>query len=470
MLAMAPRPEPTAMLNHRGERIMPLPYRPKPVVVSSAKATKTRKLSAMQGGYEQYAHLAKRQRSDYNLEPELELEPSCFGTRRPEVVTPFDLHLQAVYEGAAEDGLQFFESHGYYDVSDANTVEMFRQNFGLGEGFWLGNGQLDEEEEEEELVLESLSPAVYPFGSQQQIVSSRNLLHRERTDSGRFTLLDDDGNEVDEHTLWEMEREDRLKAKSLALDDDELAELAHDQLSLLEAISVIRSEKTQLQQFFLHAFREEQARAVHVPGPVLRQAQRTELPPAMPPADLELPPYCGYVNLLKDTIPFLMRSWHKRWFYLDFQAGVVLMYKRSYWKSPRGVIDLRNVAHIEKMSQGDFRIEFHDTGADAPSMMLMRSKLPEEAELWVNLLRFAKQASRGAPRLTDTVMDNTKALMKKANKKNQVDILAQLLTNSANNARSSNLRAIAQASAVAASAVSNRRNSKHHRHQNALTA
>lgn len=46
-----------------------------------------------------------------------------------------------------------------------------------------------------------------------------------------------------------------------------------------------------------------------------------------------------------------MRSWHKRWFYLDFQAGVVLMYKRSYWKSPRGVIDLRNVAHIEKMSQ-----------------------------------------------------------------------------------------------------------------------
>lgn len=103
-------------------------------------------------------------------------------------------------------------------------------------------------------------------------------------------------------------------------------------------------------------------------------------------------------------------------------------------------------------------------------MMLMRSKLPEEAELWVNLLRFAKQASRGAPRLTDTVMDNTKALMKKANKKNQVDILAQLLTNSANNARSSNLRAIAQASAVAASAVSNRRNSKHHRHQNALTA
>lgn len=309
MLAMAQRAEPTAMLNHRGERIMPLPYRPKPLVVgaSKSKATKTRKLSVMEGGYEQYAHLTKRQRSDYNLEPEL--EPACFGMKRQESaerVTPFDLHLQAVYEGDAEDGLQFFESHGYYDVSDANTVEMFRQNFGLGEAFWLGRGDWDDDDsdlDEEHLAFDTLGPAVYPFGSQQQIMSSRNLLHRERTDSGRFTLLDDEGNEVDEHTLWEMEREDRLKAKSLELDDDEPAELAHDQMSMVEAISVIRSEKIQLQQFFLTAFREEQARTAHVPGPVLRQAQRTELPPAMPPADLELPPYCGYVNLLKDTIP-----------------------------------------------------------------------------------------------------------------------------------------------------------------------
>ncbi|KAH7472530.1 hypothetical protein PRIC1_012108 [Phytophthora ramorum] len=455
MLAMAQRPaEPAAMMNHRGERIMPLPYRPK------SKA-KTRKLSVLEGDYE-HAHLTKKQRSDNNMEPELELDPGVYQESKN---SPFDMHLQAVYEGHAEDGLQFFESHGYYDISDANTVEMFRQNFGFGDGFWLGK----EDEEEEDLELDSMGPAVYPFGSQLQILSSRALLHRERTDSGRFTLLDDDGNEVDEHALWELEREDRLKAKSLELDDDDLAELAHDEVSMVQAISVIRTEKIQLQEFFLQAFREEQARMSNITGPVLQQVHRTELPQAMPPADLELPPYCGYVDLLKDTIPFMMRSWHKRWFYLDFQAGVVLMYKRSYWKSPRGVVDLRNVAHIEKMSQGDFRVEFHDTGADAPAMMLMRAKSSEEAELWTNLLRFAKQASRGAPRLTDTVMDNTKALMKKANKKNQVDILAQMLQNSANSARSSNLRAIAQASASAASAVSNRRSNKQNRHRHALT-
>lgn len=459
---MPQRPEPTAMLNHRGERIMPLPYRP------AKKNRLTRKLSSLEGDplLAEHLHLKKKQRSEY-LDPEP--EPGTFTLKRQasaERATPFDLHLQAVYEGTADDGVEFFESHGYYDISDANTVEMFRQNFGLSDGFWLGH---DEDDEFEDEVYDTPSPAVYPFGSQLEIMSSRSLLHRERTDSGRFTLLDEDGNEVDEHTLWELEREDRLKAKSLELDDDDLAELAHDEVSMVQAITVIRSEKSQLQQYFLQIFQEEQARNVHIPTPVLRQPQRTELPPAMPPVDVDLPPYCGYVNVLKDTIPFLLRSFRKRWFYLDFQAGVVLMYKRSYWKSPRGVVDLRNVAHIEKMSHGDFRLDFHDTGDDAPSMMLLRCKTAEEAELWVNLMRFAKQASRGAPLLTNGSLQDSssRALKKKVNKKNQVDILAQMLQNSARNAPSRNLRAIAEASASAACAVSNRQ----HRHKhNALTA
>ncbi|KAF4316277.1 hypothetical protein BBO99_00006942 [Phytophthora kernoviae] len=437
---MAQRPAPVAMMNHRGERIMPLPYRPIQIK-SKSKSRLTRKLSSLEGDplLSEHFHLNKKQRSERNvLDPEP--EPPTFAMKRQvstnERATPFDLHLQAVYEGTADDGLEFFESHGYYDITDANTVEMFRQNFGLSEAFWLGK---EEDEEDEDTVYETSGPAVYPFGSQLEI-SSRSLLHRDRTDSGRFTLLDDDGNEVDEDSLWEMEREDRLKARSLELDELDLADLEHD---------------------------EEQARTAHIPAPVLRQAQRTELPPPMPPADLNLPPYCGYVNVLKDTIPFLLRSWRKRWFYLDFQAGVVLMYKRSYWKSPRGVVDLRNVAHVEKMSHGDFRLDFHDTGSDAPSMMLLRTKVAEEAELWVNLLRFAKQASTGAPRLTNgtLVESSTKALKRKVNKKNQVDILAQMLANSARNAPSRNLRAIAEASASAASAVSNLQN----RH-NALTA
>ncbi|CEG50426.1 hypothetical protein F443_20933 [Plasmopara halstedii] len=455
---MAQRPEPTVMQNHRGERVMPLPYRMIPQI-----KVKSRKLSVMEGDNE-HVKLTKKQRNEYNLEPELESATDGMKRQSAERITPFDLHLQAVYEGNAEDGVHFFESHGYYDISDANTVEMFRQNFGLRKGFWLNM-----ENENKDISCNILVPAVYPFGSQHEIMSSRNLLHRERTDSGRFTLLDDEGNEVDEDTLWEMQREDRLKAKSLELDDDDLAELAHDEMVMVQAITFIRSEKIQLQQFLLQAFQDEQARAVQLKSPAIRPSLQMEVPRSMTPTNLDLPPYCGYVNLLKDSIPFLMRSWHKRWFYLDFQAGLVLIYKRSYWKSPRGMIDLRNVAHIEKMSQSDFRIEFLDSGSNAPAMMLMRSKTPEELDLWVNLLRFAKQISHGVPCLTTSMMDNTKALMKKSNKKTQIDVLAQLLQVSANNAPSSHLRAIAQASAIAASAVS-RRNCKPTKFHHAITA
>ncbi|RLN93057.1 hypothetical protein BBJ28_00004509 [Nothophytophthora sp. Chile5] len=449
-LRYVPRPEPTTMLNHRGER-----------VVVPGKSRLARKLSSLADedvdllAYDAHTcyPLKKKQRSG-------SFEAEAFAMRRQasaERATPFDLHLQAVYAGRADtsDGLDFFESHGYYDVSEANTVEMFRTNFGLSDAFWVDR---DEPEAELDSVYDTTGSAVYPFGSQRQLASSRSLLHRNRTNSGRFTLLDDDGNEVDENTLWELEREDRLKVKSLELDDDDLAELAHEQVTMVHAITVIRSEKSQFQRFFFQAFHEEEARTMHLSGPVLRQAQRTELPLAMPPADLELPPYCGYVFVLKDTIPFLLRSWRKRWFYLDFQAGVVLMYKRSYWKSPRGIVDLRAMSHVEKMSHGDFRVEFQDTGADAPSMMLLRTKVAEEAELWVNLLRFAKQQARGVPRLTDgSLLASASVLKKKINKKNQVDILAQLLANSANNAPTSNLRAIAAASASAASAVAHGR-------------
>lgn len=447
-------PEPTVMMHHREERVIPLSY---PMIPQ--RKVKTRKLSVMEGDYE-YVHQTKKPRNDYNLEPEL--EAIAFGMKRPsaEKVTPFDLHLQAVYEGNAEDGVQFFESHGYYDISDANTVEMFRQNFGLGDEFWL-----DTDAQEEDFLCNTLVPAVYPFGSHQQIMSSSKLLHRERSSSGRFTLLDDEGNEVDDDALWEMQREDRMKAKSLELDDEDLVELAHDEVVLVRAITFIRSEKIQLREFLTQAFQDEQARSGRPSGPVLRPSLQMDVPRSIAPAGLELPPYCGYVNLLKDTIPFLMRSWHKRWFYLDFQAGLVLMYKRSYWKSPRGMIDLRNVAHIEKMSQCDFRLDFLGSDSNA---MLMRSKTPEESELWVHLLRFAKQATHGVPNLTTSVTDTSK-MLKKTNKKNQIDVLARLLQTSANNASSSHLRAIAQASAVAASAVS-RRTCKPAKFHHALTA
>ncbi|RLN97493.1 hypothetical protein BBJ28_00017236 [Nothophytophthora sp. Chile5] len=307
-----------------------------------------------------------------------------------EMASPFDLHLLDVYAGRADvpDGLAFFEEHGYYDVSDAaNTVQMFRENVGLDE-FW--------HERDSEDACEPLANAtVYPFGSQSKVTSSRMREELHRTNSGRFTLLDDDGNPVSEDDLLEMEREDRLKVKSLALDADDLAELEHEQASMEAAIEVIRVEKSRFQSVLLQAFFDQDVRAFQVPN-VATPERFTEpvyvaLPPVPPPvALLEMPPYCGNVFVLRDSIALLRRSWSKRWFVLDFQHSLIRMFKRSYWRSPRGEVGLRMATKVEKMGLGGFRLEFQ-----GGKMLLMRSKDEREAGLWVQLLRFAIQMMHG---------------------------------------------------------------------------
>lgn len=345
-----------------------------------------------------------------------------------EPVTPFDEHLQDIYSGKYDisEGLAFFESHGYYDVDDANTVEMFRQNFGLKDLFWERNG---DGVDEAALLYEAYNPDTNSYHS-----VGTTLYRRHRTYSGRFQLVDDDGNEIDEESQLELEREERIKAKVLELDDYDLRELEQEEAVMVKAISVIRLEKSQFQQYFYEAFREEDVQFNYVPSPPVQQVRRTTIPTAITPVNVQLPPYCGNVFMLKDTIPYLLRSWHKRWFYLDFNSGLVMMYKRSYWKSPRGVLDLRTVTKVERMNQGDFRLEFRDK-----PMMLLRTKMAEEAELWVNLLKFAKHhvGTSPTPQLTQEVSPEMRANLmasKKNNKKkgkaNQVEMLAMLLSNS----------------------------------------
>ncbi|KAG3112064.1 hypothetical protein PI124_g15880 [Phytophthora idaei] len=298
-----------------------------------------------------------------------------------EMVTPFDRHLCDVYEGRAPDGLAFFEAHGYFDVSDtANTVQMFRENVGLNE-FWNereGLGTFDPFER----------ATVYPFGSKSKVPSSRMRSELHRADSGRFTLLDDDGNPVTEDDLLEMEREDRLKVKSIELDDEDMAELENELICLKDAIEVIRVEKYHFQRVFFQVLYPEDADKAST-GPDDRYSVPTfvDLPPLPPPvALLDLPSYSGNLFVLRESIVLLRRSWSKRWCTLDFQAFTVRMYKRSYWRSPRGELDLRSATKIEMMGHGSFRIEFQ-----GGNMLLLRSRNERESASWVQLLRFAMQ-------------------------------------------------------------------------------
>ncbi|EEY66766.1 uncharacterized protein PITG_17327 [Phytophthora infestans T30-4] len=298
-----------------------------------------------------------------------------------ETVTPFDRHLLDVYEGRTPDGLAFFEAHGYFDVCDtANTVQMFRENVGL-DAFWDDREDLD--------TFDPFQRAtVYPFGSKSKVPSSRMRNELHRTNSGRFTLLDDDGNPVTEDDLLEMEREDRLKVKSLELDDEDVAELENELVCLKEANEVIRVEKYHLQRVFFRALYSEDADKSSVDlEDRYSFPMFVDLPPLPPPvALLDLPPYSGNLFVLRESVALLRRSWSKRWCTLDFQAFIVRMYKRSYWRSPRGEIDLRSASKIEMMGHGGFRIELKGS-----NMLLLRSRNEREAASWVQLLRIAMQ-------------------------------------------------------------------------------
>lgn len=336
--------------------------------------------------------------------------------------TPFDAHLQAVYDGTCDpsDGLAFFESHGYYDVDDANTVEMFRQNFGLTDVFWDKTLALDDDPSVLLVVDDNNSDDLMDTAPPLRVSSvGTTLYRRHRTVSGRFELVDDDPEAAERYALEQQQQRDaRLRAKVLELDEFDLNELAHEQAVLVDAIDAIRAETQQFHAFFSQAFRDEDAQHFQfaTPAPVLQHVRRTTLsapasapvtvpapptttalaavPASLPMMNVELPPYCSNVFVLKDTIPYLLRSWHKRWCYLDFRSGLVLMYKRSYWRSPRGVLDLRDVTKVERMNANDFRLEFRSAGQP---MMLLRTKLSEEAALWVNLLRFAKHQLGPSP-------------------------------------------------------------------------
>ncbi|CEG49530.1 hypothetical protein F443_03119 [Plasmopara halstedii] len=301
-----------------------------------------------------------------------------------ELVTPFDRHLRDVYEGRARDGLAFFEAHGYFDVSEtANTVQMFRENVSLNE-FWDGR-------EDHDTISYIERTIVYPFGSKSKVPSSRMRSELHRTDSGRFTLLDDDGNPMTEDDLLEMEREDRLKVKSIELDEADMAELEHEMMCVKEAIEVIRVEKYRFQRVFYRAFYMEDDKKASI-GLNERQnaPENVGIPQLSPSIELvDLPPYSGNLFVLRETMVLLRRSWCKRWCTLDFRESLMKMFKRSYWQRPRGDIDLRSVTKVEMTGQCGFRIEFR-----IGNMILMRAKNEKEATHWVQRLHFVMQLMR----------------------------------------------------------------------------
>ncbi|KAG2511705.1 hypothetical protein BBO99_00009240 [Phytophthora kernoviae] len=262
------------------------------------------------------------------------------------MTSPFDRHLIDIYAGRAPDGLVFFSEHGYYDVSDTtNTVQMFRDNVGRDD-FWHDRESYDDFDPFER-------PTVYPFGSQSKVPSSRMRSELHRTNSGRFTLLDDDGNPVSEDDLLEMEREDRLKVKSLELDDDDLAELESEQATVESAIEVIRVEKYRFQRVLFRAFYEpENGAAPDSPtGTFVSSAHDfMELPPLPSPvALLDLPPYCGNLFDRSSSFANLKHSKQKN----DEKITMMEQLKEQSKKASDKLEEMANKGHeaIDKVTK-----------------------------------------------------------------------------------------------------------------------
>jgi len=101
-----------------------------------------------------------------------------------------------------------------------------------------------------------------------------------------------------------------------------------------------------------------------------------------------------------------------------------MLYKRSYWKAPRGIIDFRQVSQIASMDETGLRIEFYE--AKQPTM-IFRAKSKEELNVWLNLLEFAKK------RVMDEVVATLETNSKPVSRKNPSLSLSYTINSRSNN-------------------------------------
>ncbi|KAI9912672.1 hypothetical protein PsorP6_005351 [Peronosclerospora sorghi] len=181
--------------------------------------------------------------------------------------------------------------------------------------------------------------------------------------------------------------------KSFELDDQDVAKLENELVCLHDAIEVIRVENHFQRVFFwayYHEFSNEEVPSTsgaRYASPEIRHI----------PSPLSLPPHLCNLYVLRDSIARFRRSWSKQWCVLDLQSFTVRLYKRSYWRSFRGDLNLNLATKIKMMGQRGFRIEF-----GSGNMLLMRSKHEREATRWVQLLRFAMQWAQGNAIMVDS--------------------------------------------------------------------
>ncbi|OQS07644.1 hypothetical protein THRCLA_00359 [Thraustotheca clavata] len=268
--------------------------------------------------------------------------------------TLFEKHLQDIYSSnGLVDGTEFFETSGYYDSMESNTIHVFMKYVGI-KSFWGEDGipapnqaaRLKSEADEFEEVEENacLTELFNEYMQSQAAVSKIQL------ETSKFKASVNQALAGVKNTVQAIER---LRLTMLC-------ESANDGYETDD--SELGSEASF-------------ADSVCLAG--------------MQNAPSTLQPYFGHLRILKNSGFHFLSSWHKRWFYLDFAKGELLFFKRSYWKIPKGKLEMKSVTKIAPLNKTDFQLEL--LGGFS---CLVRASSMEKMELWVNLLLYARRQAR----------------------------------------------------------------------------
>lgn len=273
--------------------------------------------------------------------------------RRPSLSdtdTPFEAHLQQIYDGRhnEEHGIQFFSSHGYYDVHEANTVELFRQNFGL-DLFWESQDINLEEKRARTCSQETFMTRMKNTLLQNHTeIAEKNVVRKLHSESDLIGMEMERGTMIVEtfclfaaseqmlssspiheegiHTSSDMDededkeqrqsryRREKLQILSYEIDMEERIALADEEVRAQEAITKIHHEKHWFIKCFDQAFNAEQTASSSncvTATPISEreesgsiQEEWSQHPVPIPPfaITMKLPPFEGTLYVLKNDM------------------------------------------------------------------------------------------------------------------------------------------------------------------------
>ncbi|ETV92684.1 hypothetical protein, variant [Aphanomyces invadans] len=278
--------------------------------------------------------------------------------------TLFDKHLEELYASDEPvDGVAFFESAGYYDDVEGNTVKGFIETWGR-QTFWGEDNppmmiapdgtvtavcppkRSDKQEYDDVEEKASLDELFHDYMQSRAAVSKIYFETRKlRTNLEQTSSAFRNGKDT-------MAAIDRLRLKLLC--DSDLEDDTDDEMD---------SEASFAGNYLM---------GINLNLPASSMA-----------------PYFGHLRVLKPGRVHLFGSFDKRWFYLDFIKGELALFARSYWKTPKGKIDMRVVVRISPINDTDFTIELAGEHS-----VYVRANSAEKMQSWITLLLYARKQAR----------------------------------------------------------------------------